>query len=185
MIVNTVHQIKSSHDKVDKIDVWLLNQIVTDECYTNVSFVLANMFCDARGYREKIGLMPGQYIIRLAREHGILSERVINSLTRVSEMVYIEENQLKWMKAMTRVVHMGVVNFVWNRGFEEVPVEDEEVPVEEEEVQSQHQPSGGGASSSHHAPPEWDSNSVFQGLQYEFHQFSLGQTDTNHRMDYL
>ena len=83
MLVNTAHQRKSSHDKVDLIDLWLLEQIVNDNCFTNVPFVLAKMFVDARGYREKSGLLFGQYITRLARSHGVLSERVVNSLTRV------------------------------------------------------------------------------------------------------
>ena len=71
---------------------------------------------------------------------------------------------------------MGHVNLVWNKGF-----------VEElaKKAPPQHQPSLGEASSSHQAPPEWDAYSYFQGLQNEFHQFSLDQADTNHRMEYL
>ena len=46
-------------------------------------FVLAKMFVDARGYQEKSGLLFGQYITRLARSHGVLSERVVNSLMRL------------------------------------------------------------------------------------------------------
>ena len=79
MIVNTVHQRKSSHDKVEKIDLRILEQIVTKNCFTNVPFVLAKMFVDAS--REKSGLLYGQYITSLARSHGVLSERVVNSLT--------------------------------------------------------------------------------------------------------
>ena len=56
MLVNTVHQRKSIHDKVDKIDLWILEQITNDDCLTNVPFVLPKMFLDARGYREKSGL---------------------------------------------------------------------------------------------------------------------------------
>ena len=60
MLVNIVHQRKSSHDKVDKVDLWLLEQIVNDDCFTNVAFILAKMFVDARGYREKSSLLLGQ-----------------------------------------------------------------------------------------------------------------------------
>ena len=107
MLVNTVHQRKSSHDKVDKIDLWLLQHIVIDDCFINIPFVLAKMFVDDRGYREKSGLLFGQYITRLARSHGVLSERVVNSLTRVGEMGLINEYQLKGMKAITRQVRTG------------------------------------------------------------------------------
>ena len=81
MLVNTVHQRKSSHDKVDNIDLWLLEQIVNDNCFTNVPFVSAKMFIDARGYIKKSSLLFGQYITRLTRSHGVLSERVVNSFT--------------------------------------------------------------------------------------------------------
>ena len=107
MLVNTIHQRKASHDKVDKIDLWLLEQIVNDDYFTDFPFVLAKMFVDARGYREKSGFLFGQYITRLARSHWVLSERVMNSLTRVGEMGLIDEYQLKGMKAITRQVHLG------------------------------------------------------------------------------
>ena len=76
MLVNTVHQRKSSHDKVDKIDLWILEQIVNDDCFTNVPFVLAKMFVDDRGYRQKSGLLFGQYITKLARLHGVIARGV-------------------------------------------------------------------------------------------------------------
>ena len=66
------------------------------------------MFVDARGYREKSGLLYGQYITRLARSHGVLSERVVNSLTHVGEMGLIDEYQLKGMKAIIRQTRSGV-----------------------------------------------------------------------------
>ena len=56
MLVNIVHQRKSSHDKVDKIDLWILEQIVVVNCYINVPIVLAKLFVDARGYRENSGI---------------------------------------------------------------------------------------------------------------------------------
>ena len=169
MIVNTVHQRKSSHDKVDKIDLWILEQITNDD-YTNVPFVLAKMFVDARGYREKSGLLFGQYITRLARSHGVLSERVTNSLTRVGEMGLIDEYQLKGMKANIRKTSTGEPTIQWNRGFMEVPTE---------ETHSQPISGGKGGSSSHQATPEWDAYRAYQELQNKFHQFSLGQADVN------
>ena len=51
VLVNTVFQRKASHDKADKIDLWLLEQIVNDDYITNVPFVLEKMFVDARGDR--------------------------------------------------------------------------------------------------------------------------------------
>ena len=65
------------------------------------------MFVDARGYREKSGLLYSQYITRLLRSHGVLSERVVNSLTHLGEMGLIDEYQLKGMKAITRQVCTG------------------------------------------------------------------------------
>ena len=106
MIVNTVHQRKSGHDKVDKIDLWILVQITNSDYYTNVPFVLTKIFCEATGYRETSGLIFGQYISRLARAHGVLSERVVNTLTRVGEMGLIDENQLRGMKVLTRDMYM-------------------------------------------------------------------------------
>jgi len=97
------------------------------------------MFVDARGYREKSGPLFGQYITRLARSHGVLSERVVNSLTRVGDMGLIDEYQLKGIKAITRQTCSDVTTTEWNRGFVEEP---------EEESHPQSQPTSGGEGSS-------------------------------------
>ena len=97
-----------------------MEQIVNDDCFTNVPFVLAKMFVDARGYREKSGILFGQYITRLARSHGVLSEWVVNNLMHGGEMGLIDEYQLKGMKAITRQVQLGKPMVQWNRGFLEV-----------------------------------------------------------------
>ena len=124
-------------------------------------FVLAKMFVDARGYQEKCGLLFGQYITRLSRSHGVLSERVVNSLTHVGDMGLIDEYQLKGMKEIMNKMRSGVTTTVWNNGY----MEEE---AEEAHTQS-HPTSGGEGSTSHHAPPEWDAHTDYQGLQTEFH----------------
>ena len=99
----------------------------------------------------------------------MLSDRVLNSLMRMGEMGLIDEYQLKGMKAIIKQTRSGVPTIQWKRGFVEVATE---------EAHPQWQPtSGGEGSSSHQVPPEWDAYTAYQGLQNEFHPFSLGQAE--------
>ena len=168
MILNTVHQWISSHEKVNETDRWILNQIVGKHKFTNITFVIAKMFvfAEAKGFRTTNGLMTRNYITRLACSHNILSQRVVSSLTPVGEMGFIDVNQVKGKRVLMK--HRAWDNFIFvlNRRL---------LAADAEEEMPQQPPQDEGVSGSHQLPPTWDPYTVYQGLSSQFHQFAIDQ----------
>ena len=107
MVVPSVHQRKSSQEKISNTDLWLPNQLVHQDHLTNLPYALPRFFTEATGIRTSSGLVGSQHITLLVRHHGILTPQVEASLTLLGEIGFINANQLKGMQVIEKGMSMN------------------------------------------------------------------------------
>ncbi|KAJ9544928.1 hypothetical protein OSB04_024635 [Centaurea solstitialis] len=86
-------------------DLWLLEQLSTDDKYPNAPYLIAAQLAKESGYREGSRIVGGQYVTLLAKHFGILTDAAIVSMTNLGEMGLIAMDQLRGM-GVVRVEHM-------------------------------------------------------------------------------
>ncbi|KAJ9556922.1 hypothetical protein OSB04_011536 [Centaurea solstitialis] len=97
MLIHAVNARSSSEEKVSSYDLWLLEQLSTDDKYPNAPYLIAVQLAKASGYREESRLVGGQYVTLLAKHFGILTDGAIASMTDLGEMGLIDMDQLRGM----------------------------------------------------------------------------------------
>ncbi|KAJ9547945.1 hypothetical protein OSB04_020488 [Centaurea solstitialis] len=105
MLIQAVNARSSSEEKVTVQDLWLLEQLSTDDKYPNAPYLMAAQLAKASGYREGSRIVGGQYVTLLAKHFGILTDAAIASMTNLGEMGLIDMDQLRGM-GVARVEHM-------------------------------------------------------------------------------
>ncbi|KAJ9545671.1 hypothetical protein OSB04_025378, partial [Centaurea solstitialis] len=113
MLVNAVNARSSSEEKISTYDLWLLEQITTDDKYPNAPYIVAMQLMKGGGYREGSRMAGGQYVTRLARHYGVLTDDAIASMTSLGEMGLIDMEQLRGMGAAAVDHLVGGDQFTW------------------------------------------------------------------------
>ncbi|KAJ9547041.1 hypothetical protein OSB04_019584 [Centaurea solstitialis] len=113
MLVNAVNARSSSEEKISTYDLWLLEQLTTDDKYPNAPYIVAMQLMKGGGYREGSRMAGGQYVTRLARHYGVLTDDVIASMTSLGEMGLIDMEQLRGMGAAVVDHLVGGDQFTW------------------------------------------------------------------------
>ncbi|KAJ9544348.1 hypothetical protein OSB04_024055 [Centaurea solstitialis] len=113
MLVNAVNARSSSEEKISTYDLWLLEQLTTDEKYSNAPYIVAMQLMKGGGYREGSRMAGGQYVTCLARHYGVLTDDAIASMTSLGEMGLIDMEQLRGMGAAAVDHLVGGDQFTW------------------------------------------------------------------------
>ncbi|KAJ9539390.1 hypothetical protein OSB04_032123 [Centaurea solstitialis] len=113
MLVNAVNARSSSEEKISTYDLWLLEQLTTDDKYLNAPYIVAMQLMKGGGYREGSRMAGGQYVTRLARHYGVLTDDAIASMTSLGEMGLIDMEQLRGMGAAAVDHLVGGDQFTW------------------------------------------------------------------------
>ena len=115
MLVNAVNARSSSEEKISSYDLWLLDRLSTDDKYPNAPYIVAMQLTKAGGYREGSRIAGGQYVTRLARHFGVLTDDAVASMTSLGEMGLIDMDQLRGM-GVVAMEHVGSTeSHVWIR----------------------------------------------------------------------
>ncbi|KAJ9538031.1 hypothetical protein OSB04_030764 [Centaurea solstitialis] len=113
MLVNAVNARSSSEEKISTYDLWLLEQLTSDDKYPNAPYIVAMQLMKGGGYREGSRMAGGQYVTRLARHYGVLTDDAIASMTSLGEMGLIDMEQLRGMGAAAVDHLVGGDQFTW------------------------------------------------------------------------
>ncbi|KAJ9553457.1 hypothetical protein OSB04_017502 [Centaurea solstitialis] len=113
MLVNAVNARSSSEEKISTYDLWLLEQLTTDDKYPNAPYIVAMQLMKGGGYREGSRMAGGQYVTHLARNYGVLTDDAIASMTSLGEMGLIDMEQLRGMGAAAVDHLVGGDQFTW------------------------------------------------------------------------
>src|SRR5581483_7405655 len=113
MLVNAVNARSSSEEKISTYDLWLLDQLTTDDKYPNAPYIVAMQLMKGSGYREGSRMAGGQYVTRLARHFGVLTDDAIDSMTSLGEMGLIDMEQLRGMGIATVERLVGGERHAW------------------------------------------------------------------------
>ncbi|KAJ9567662.1 hypothetical protein OSB04_003628 [Centaurea solstitialis] len=102
MLIQAVNARSSSEEKVTVQDLWLLEQLSTDDKYPNAPYLIVAQLAKASGYREGSRIVGGQYVTLLAKHFGILTDAAIASMTNLGEMGLIDMDQLRAYRSQPR-----------------------------------------------------------------------------------
>ncbi|KAJ9535255.1 hypothetical protein OSB04_un001653 [Centaurea solstitialis] len=113
MLVHSFAYRKAIKEKVPEGDLWLLSRLVNRNAITNLSYVMAKMFQNARKVHDKAGtgLCGGHFIAVIAEKLGTLTPDVCETLTKLSPMGFLDKVLFRSMKLLAPGPQRGT--FVW------------------------------------------------------------------------
>ncbi|KAJ9544890.1 hypothetical protein OSB04_024597 [Centaurea solstitialis] len=182
MLIQAVNARSSSEEKVTVHDLWLLEQLSTDDKYPNAPYLIAAQLAKASGYREGSRIVGGQYVTLLAKHFGILTDTAIASMTNLGEMGLIDMDQLRGM-GVARVEHaIGRDYNAWIRNPQAYGSQPRGQPSQA--PRSTHGTSGTSGASAKQQPADWTAYSGYQDLSNQLSEMSLSYGRHQQHMEY-
>ncbi|KAJ9567225.1 hypothetical protein OSB04_003191 [Centaurea solstitialis] len=176
MLIHAVNAHSSSEEKVSTYDLWLLEQLSTDDKYPNASYIIDVQLAKGGGYREGSRMVGGQYITLLAKHFGILTEGAIASMTNLGEMGLIDMDQLRGM-GVAMVEHMiGGDRNVW--------IHNPQAYGTRREAKSTQETGGTSGVNEGEQPAEWTAYSGYQDMSTRLSEMSLSYDCHHQHMEY-
>ncbi|KAJ9544476.1 hypothetical protein OSB04_024183 [Centaurea solstitialis] len=113
MLAHTLTYRRAIKEKVPESDIWLLSQLVDQNAFTNLAYVIARMFLDTTEVHDRAGtgLCGGQFITVIAEKLGTLTPNVCASLTQLSPMGILDRVLFRSMKLIVPGQQKGT--YVW------------------------------------------------------------------------
>ncbi|KAJ9546482.1 hypothetical protein OSB04_019025 [Centaurea solstitialis] len=169
--------VTSSEEKVSVYDLWLLEQLTTDDTYLNAPYNIVVQLAKGGGYREGSRLVGGQYITLLAKHFGILTEGAIASMTNLGEMGLIDMDQLRGM-GIARVEHMTGRDYnAWIHNPQAYGTRSQP----RDQARSTHETGGANAGEQ---PAEWTAYAGYQDLSNRLLEISLSYGRHHQHVEY-
>ncbi|KAJ9556682.1 hypothetical protein OSB04_011296 [Centaurea solstitialis] len=185
MLIQAVNARSSSEEKVTVQDLWLLEQLSTDDKYLNAPYLIAAQLAKASGYHEGSRIVGGQYVTLLAKYFGILTDAAIASMTNLGEMGLIDMDQLRGM-GVARVEHaIGRDYNAWIRNPQAYRSQPRSQPSQA--PRSTHEiggTSGTSGASTSQQPADWTAYSGYQDLSNQLSEMSLSYGRHQQHMEY-
>ncbi|KAJ9546972.1 hypothetical protein OSB04_019515 [Centaurea solstitialis] len=182
MLIQAVSARSSSEEKVTVQDLWLLEQLSTDDKYPNAPYLIAAQLAKASGYREGSRIVGGQYVTLLAKHFGVLTDAAIASMTNLGEMGLIDMDQLRGM-GVARVEHMVGRDYnAWihnPQAYRSQP--RSQAPRSTHEIGGT---SGTSGASAGQQPADWTAYSGYQDLSNRLSEMSLSYGRHQQHMEY-
>ncbi|KAJ9565862.1 hypothetical protein OSB04_001828 [Centaurea solstitialis] len=171
MLIQAVNARSSSEEKVTVQDLWLFEQLSTDDKYPNAPYLIAAQLAKASGYREGSRIVGGQYVTLLAKHFGILTDAAIASMTNLGEMGLIDMDQLRGM-GVARVEHaIGRDYNAWIRNPQSYRSQPRSQPSQA--PRSTHETGGTSGASSSQQLADWTAYAGYQDLSNQLSEMSL------------
>ncbi|KAJ9546654.1 hypothetical protein OSB04_019197 [Centaurea solstitialis] len=189
MLIQAVNARSSSEEKVTVQDLWLLEQLSTDDKYPNAPYLIAAQLAKASGYREGSRIVGGQYVTLLAKHFGVLTGAAIASMTNLGEMALIDMDQLRGM-GVARVEHMVGRDYnAWIRNPQAYRSQPRSQPSQarSEAPRSTHEIGGTSGTSGANVgqqPADWTAYSGYQDLSNQLSEMSLSYGRHQQHMEY-
>ncbi|KAJ9542672.1 hypothetical protein OSB04_029178 [Centaurea solstitialis] len=180
MLIQAVNARSSSEEKVTVHDLWLLEQLYTDDKYPNAPYLIAVQLTKASGYRDGSRLVGGQYITRLAKHFGILIDAAISSMTNLGEMGLIDMDQLQGM-GVARIEHMiGRDYNAWIHNPQAYGTRSQP----SSQPRSTHETGGTSGTNAGQQPAEWTAYSGYQDLSNQLSEMSISYGRHHQHVEY-
>ncbi|KAJ9553924.1 hypothetical protein OSB04_017969 [Centaurea solstitialis] len=186
MLIQAVNARSSSEEKVTVQDLWLLEQLSTDDKYPNAPYLIAAQLAKASGYREGSRIVGGQYVTLLAKHFGILTDAAIASMTNLGEMGLIDMDQLRGM-GVARVEHMVGRDYnAWIHDPQAYRSQPRNQPSQarSEAPRSTHEIGGTSGANVGQQPADWTAYSDYQDLSNRLSEMLLSYGRHQQHMEY-